>query len=257
MTLSKVTIFSKLFKNICSYDWHICYPRYSKLLRLCAVANGGLMSKIFFIFLFSVSAFAGAASPRPEFKTGDLIFQTSKSNQSDAIMWATKSPLSHVGMIRVQNSKITVIEAVEPLREFPLDQWIAKGRDEKFKVFRWPGLKASQGDAMMKLGLAKIGTHYDIYFTGRNGEFYCSELVAWMYQGVGLKIGRYQKLKEFDFDLPAVRRLIDRRLPNHPLCKGQQLTRDECWKLVLEDEIVAPVSIADDAALDLVFSSYP
>lgn len=57
-------------------------------------------------------------------KIGDIIFQTSKSNQSKAIQLATNSKYSHMGIIYKINGQVFVYEAVQPVKLTALTKWI-------------------------------------------------------------------------------------------------------------------------------------
>ena len=71
-----------------------------------------------------------------EIKNGDLIFQTSLSRQSKAIQLATKSKYSHCGLIYKDGNDFYVFEAVQPVKQTPLDKWIARGQDGKYVIKR-------------------------------------------------------------------------------------------------------------------------
>ena len=65
------------------------------------------------IAVLCVTIFASRASnPEPQYQSGDIIFQTSTSDQSLAILWATKSLYSHMGIIENSNNNVNVIEAI-------------------------------------------------------------------------------------------------------------------------------------------------
>ena len=55
---------------------------------------------------------------------GDIVFHTSRSAQSQAIQLATKSPYSHMGIVYLRDGKPFVLEAVQPVKLTPLDEWI-------------------------------------------------------------------------------------------------------------------------------------
>lgn len=71
-----------------------------------------------------------------ELKNGDIIFQTSLSEQSKAIQLATKSKYSHCGIVYSDNGQFYVFEAVQPVKTTPLDKWIARGKDGHYVIKR-------------------------------------------------------------------------------------------------------------------------
>jgi len=93
-----------------------------------------LISTICFVFV------SQALADGPRVQSGDLVFQTSKSDQSYAIMWASKSVYSHVGIVEVDGDKKYVIEAIKTVSRTPFDQWVKRGRLKRYAVFRYAGL---------------------------------------------------------------------------------------------------------------------
>lgn len=71
-----------------------------------------------------------------EIKDGDIIFQTSKSEQSRPIQIATKSIYSHCGIIYKKGNDLYVYEAVGPVKLTPLKQWIARGKNNSYVIKR-------------------------------------------------------------------------------------------------------------------------
>lgn len=57
----------------------------------------------------------------PPLQNGDLVFQTQRSSQDVAIMYATGSLYSHMGIVKIPpDGEPHVIEAVGPVREITL-----------------------------------------------------------------------------------------------------------------------------------------
>ena len=149
-------------------------------------------------------------------KSGDIIFQTSKSQQSKAIQLATHSKYSHVGIVYVENDKILVYEAVQPVKLTPLHEWIDRGEKKHFVVKRLKEsekyLTSSNLMKMKSIGEKFIGKNYDIYFEWSNDRIYCSELVWKIYkEAVGIEIGKLQTLKEFDLENEIVKEIMTKR----------------------------------------------
>lgn len=149
-------------------------------------------------------------------QSGDIIFQTSESSQSNAIQLATHSPYSHCGIIFKYDKDYFVYEASSKVRELALDRWIEQGKDQAFVVKR---LKDAENiltpENVKKLHKAKDTFYqkdYDQYFNWSNDQIYCSELIWKMYRdALGIEIGKLQLLKEFDFKDPVVGKLLKER----------------------------------------------
>src|SRR5438132_8770895 len=80
----------------------------------------------------ATSNFAGY-SPKP----GDIVFQSfPHSPLTDMIEGVTESAYSHCGIVAQKKGQWKVIEAVGPVREVPLTDWIQQGRERAFAVYR-------------------------------------------------------------------------------------------------------------------------
>jgi hypothetical protein len=152
-------------------------------------------------------------------QSGDIIFQTSLSEQSKAIMLATGSPYSHCGIIWREHNQIYVWEAVQPVKKTLLKNWIAQGMNKTFHIKRLrhaQTLLDKEALAKMKVSLKQYeGKPYDAAFAWTNDRMYCSELVYKVYEeATGLKIGRLQKMKELHVDHTLVRSQLKKRYGN-------------------------------------------
>ncbi len=179
------------------------------------------MVKNFFMnFLFLISFLLIQQSvalaetiPTERLAEGDLIFQKSQSQQSKAILEATGSEWTHVGILLKHKQAWFVAEAVQPVKETPIDTWIARGRNHEYKIFRFPLLQASQLPLLYKTLNSYMGKNYDIYFEWTDDLIYCSELTYKVFQTVtGSGIGTLQKMKELRLNGPYVKALIQKRL---------------------------------------------
>ncbi|RAK66012.1 YiiX family permuted papain-like enzyme [Hymenobacter edaphi] len=156
---------------------------------------------------------------------GDLIFHTSQSAQSRAIQLATHSPYSHCGLLLRQGGEWQVLEAVQPVRLTPLEEWIPRGQDGHFVVKRLrdadQALPYATLRKLKRAGLKYQGRDYDQFFGWSDERIYCSELLWKVYhEATGRRIGQLQKLREFDLSHPAVQQKMRERY-------GQRLPLDE------------------------------
>lgn len=179
------------------------------------------------ILLLAGSAFTVATKPKvlqlgkfqtveSTFKVGDVIFQTSNSAQSKAIQLATDSKFSHVGMVVSASGKLMVLEAVQPVKLTPIEEFIARGTNGEYTIKRLKpefGTFTDEKTARLERIYAEtLGKNYDIYFNWSDKEFYCSELVWKMYfQLMGVKLCEPKPLKSYHL--------------NHPLVKEQMKAR--------------------------------
>jgi len=175
-------------------------------------------------------------------KNGDLIFQTSLSEQSMAIQLATNSKYSHCGIIYSDNGQFYVFEAVQPVKTTPLEKWIARGENGHYVIKRLKYadqvLTAETLQKMKQEGGKFKGKNYDLTFEWSDDKIYCSELIWKIYQrATGIEIGKLQKLSNFDFTNEAVRQKINERYGD---------------KIPTEEIVISPAAIFDSELLTTV-----
>jgi uncharacterized protein YycO len=160
-----------------------------------------------------------AAQPPAAIQSGDIIFQTSGSGQSEAIQLATNSVYSHMGIIYENNGEYQVYEAVQPVKLTPLREWIKRGENGHYVIKRLKDaetiLTPEVLKAMKKAGEPYMGKPYDLYFEWSDDKIYCSELVWKIYQqATGLEIGQLEQLSDFDLSSEVVKSLMKERYGN-------------------------------------------
>ena len=178
-------------------------------------------------------------------KNGDLIFQTSLSQQSLAIQLATKSKYSHCGLIFKDQDKLYVFEAVQPVKRTPLDNWIARGQDAKYVIKRLKNAdEVLTPQTLQKLkveGEKLSGKNYDLTFEWSDEKIYCSELIWKIYKrATGIEIGKLEKISDFDLTNPAVKKKMRERYGN---------------KIPTDEIVISPAAIFDSPLLMTVKSN--
>lgn len=193
----------------------------------------------------------------PPLKNGDLVFQTIKAPQSLAISFATASPYTHIGMIKMHSdSKPLIVEAVGPVREIPLTEWIRQGIGSRITIYRIKNLTESDAEKVLQVALSYYGKPYDFYFLPDNQAIYCSELVYKSFsEGSHILLGKEQAVKELNVNNFAVRDLIKERWESYPACHGYT-DFESCYKVILQQKLVSPASIATDPNVELIYSDY-
>lgn len=170
-----------------------------------------------------------------DLQNGDLIFQTSQTDQSRAIQLATKSRYSHCGVIFFEKGRPFVFEAIQPVKATPLDEWIARGKNGHYVIKRLANAEeilTPQVLAKMKsVGRTFMGKNYDLAFEWSDRRIYCSELIWKIYErAAGVELGTLQKLKDFDLSHPVVRKKIKERYGT---------------KIPYEETVISPSSLFD------------
>ncbi|WP_370545539.1 YiiX family permuted papain-like enzyme [Gilliamella sp. W8123] len=190
-----------------------------------------------FIFIFSLlfASYTAIANYQPH--DGDVIFQSSQSNQSKAIEQATNSPYSHVGIIFIKNGKPYVFEAASKVIYTPLDKWINRGKNKTYVIKRLKNHSLSQQEitSLKQVAHKFENKPYDIWFGWDDKYIYCSELVWKIYnRALKLKIGQLQTIKDFNLSSPAVKQKLKERYGNN---------------IPYQETVISPVAIFNSALL--------
>ena len=181
--------------------------------------------------------FASSYAP----KNGDIIFHTSKSQQSAAIQIATDSPYSHVGIVYIKDGKPYVFEAISSVSLTPLKTWIARGEGQSYLVMRpKKDLSQEQLSAMKKEGDTYVGKKYDVKFEWSDDKMYCSELVWKVYEAADIKLSSPKKMKSYNFKDPQIITELESRW-----------NQNVNWN----ESVVAPVDLVKSKKLTVVFNS--
>ncbi|HEY6094590.1 MAG TPA: YiiX family permuted papain-like enzyme [Gallionellaceae bacterium] len=168
-------------------------------------------------FLLSVIlAFAASRATAQPLRDGDIIFHTSRSAQSLAIQKATHSKYSHMGIVFLRGGEPYVYEAIGTVQYTPLKKWIARGEGGHYVVKRLRDadrILTPDGVARLRHAAARFaGRPYDLTFEWSDQRIYCSELVWKVYdRALGVRVGRLQKLREFDLSDPRVKAKMKER----------------------------------------------
>lgn len=179
------------------------------------------------VFLFRgvlMEAMTASKGPVKDVREGDVIFQTSLSQQSPLIQIGTRSMITHCGVVVMRNDVPYVLETLKTLTLTPLDEFIARGKNGKY----W--LKRSEKENIKIKYNSYLGKFYDLAFKFDNDKFYCSELVYDIY------------LNQLDMELAKPKRVGDYLVfgvDRIPLIKNAMNKRN----ITKEQYAVAPVDI--------------
>lgn len=148
-------------------------------------------------FLIVVAGVPRSRRPAVEFRTGDIVLQTSKSSRSLLIQRASRSKYSHVGLVEVSQDGVFVIEAISPVSRTPLARWAARGVGHRLTVLRPKSMSDAALARTVQLARQEVGKPYDARFRWDDESLYCSELVVKAFErGAGVTLGRQQHLEE-------------------------------------------------------------
>ena len=209
---------------------------------------------IIILFLALIVAEYWAKSEYPPLRNGDLVFQTSRDPQSMAILAATASLFSHVGIVEKTPEGDKVIEAANIVRETPFARWIPQGFLGRFAIYRYRDLTGEQAQRIIATAVHYDGTPYDPYFSFKSSGMYCSKLPYLAYKEAGLSAGTLQVFSDLHMDNWVVKDLIEKRRRQFPDCTDKDFT--QCYDYLLHQPIITPTNIAHDPHFEEIYSNY-
>jgi hypothetical protein len=129
-------------------------------------------------------------------QAGDIVFQSlPHSPLVNAIEGDTGSPYSHCGIVAREDGRWVVYEAYTKVERTPLNEFLQRGRNYAFAVYR---LKPEYRDKVPRLlaeTLRQVGRPYDTRYRFDDDAIYCSELVFKAFQNAtGEELGQVVKL---------------------------------------------------------------
>jgi hypothetical protein len=147
---------------------------------------------------------AGCAPNVPqgyETREGDIVFQSlPHSPMVDMIEGATQSRCSHCGIVAKSDGRWVVIEAIGLVKETPLGEWIAHGRDGWFAAYRLDSAFSAQVPAVISEARRFLGRPYDIHYQFNDDSIYSSELVFKAIKAAtGQSVGKIQRLADLNW----------------------------------------------------------
>lgn len=199
-----------------------------------------IKQKISVLFLLATLTIAGNAQAQT-LKVGDIIFHKSQSTQAKAITEASGSEWTHVGIIVANAGKWYVAEAVGPVKATPLQDFINRGKNKEYKIYRFKHFNPKTMELALHNAIRRQNKPYDIYFEMSDTRTYCSELVyKAMREVTGQEVGTMQKFKDLKLTGPYVKALIKKRLtdtgreldPNEPIITPISQMRESDFTLV-------------------------
>lgn len=173
----------------------------------------------------------------PELREGDIVFTGSARGQGEAIIAATGSPYTHCGIVFYEDGRPLVIEAVQPVRITPVEDFVKRegNRVVAVKRLREPVTPEAYRKAK-RWAFQQVGKDYDFQFRWDDGNLYCSELVWKVYQKAGVRLCEPKRFRDYRLDHPKVKRIVEERYGS-----ADMLPPDE--------KVVAPSDIAESGLL--------
>lgn len=185
----------------------------------------------------SSSSTASAATYEPQ--VGDILFQSlPHAPLVDVIEAVTQSPYSHCGIVdRFNDKRFLVVEAIGPTVETELPEWLARGRNGGFVVYRLDPKYADKLPAVLASARKHMGKPYDVHYDLDDAKIYCSELIFKAFRdATGEQLGTIRKLGDLNWK------------PNEAFIRYI-----ESGGLPLEREMITPKDLAEAKQLREVY----
>ena len=170
---------------------------------------------------------------------GDILFQSlPHSRLVNAIEGVSQSPYSHCGIVSKQNGKWVVYEAYENVEATPLKEFIFRGRNQGFAVYRFKSNYQQYIPVTIKGVKTFLGRPYDVRYRMDDDRIYCTELIYKAYhQSSGQQLGKLVRLGDLDW----------RPFEN-------TIKHFERGPVPLDREMITPMHMAQASQLEIVFA---
>lgn len=168
---------------------------------------------------------------------GDILFQSlPHSRLVNAIEGVSQSPYSHCGIVAKENGAWVVVEAYRKVEVTPLREFVFRGRESKFVVYRLKKERQEYVPETIANAKKYLGRPYDVRYRMDDEAIYCSELIYKAYrEASGEELGKLVRLGD---------------LPWKPF--ESTIQHFEQGPVPLEREMITPRGMAEAKQLELV-----
>lgn len=152
---------------------------------------------IFAALIILLSTYIALTTIRPSqltvLRDGDIILQTSLSNQAMAIMLASHSVYTHIGIVKNTDDGMVVVEGTSPVKETPIDLWVHKGLLKRFTVKRLTKLDNEQTSRISKMSGPITGALMIRIFCSTMGNSIAVNSSTKPLKALALKLERFKR----------------------------------------------------------------
>ncbi len=193
------------------------------------------------VFSLLLSACSSSVPKGYDIREGDILFQSlPHCDLVDAIEGMTGSSYSHCGIVERKGGAWYVIEAIGPVKETDLGEWIERGRAGRFSAYRLRDDLAARSGRIIACALGYLGRPYDVHYEFDDSKIYCSELTyKAVEQATGVKLGRKQRIGDLNWKPYEIYMLsIENPIP-------------------MERELITPRALSEAPELKKVYETAP
>lgn len=147
-------------------------------------------------------------------QNGDIVFQSGVGQQAKAVIAATDSEWTHVGVVFQEQGQWWVLEAVQPVKVTKLNDFI-KRHPSSFHARRLKDTTPITAEALVRAkswAKNQLRKPYDFKFLWDDDKLYCSELVWKLYKhAADVELCEPRPTESYNLQDPAVASLVKRR----------------------------------------------
>lgn len=172
-------------------------------------------------------------------REGDFIFQHLPGALTEMISDMTQSRYSHCGIIVKKPDGFYVLQAIGPVKETPLNEWISYGVGRQFSLVRLKEKYRKDIPVIIREAYKFGGRPYDFQFEWDDKKIYCSELIyKAVFNATGVRLAAFVRLGDMNWKPyeKTIRELAGGGLP-------------------LEREMITPQSLFASDQVDIIFVS--
>ncbi len=195
-----------------------------------------LLLFLLFLIIISVQCISPIKGYTP--KQGDIIFQSLwKNDLTEAIEGITESPYSHCGVVFKKKSGWYVIEAIGPVKETRIRNFLWQGVKKQIDIYRLDEKYLDSIPAFISALKSYLGRPYDIKYKMDDQKIYCSELI-------------YKAFKEvYNENLGVIKKLGDLNWTPYTAT----IKHYEEGPVPIEREIISPRAVSEAKQLKLIY----
>ena len=152
------------------------------------------------IVLASIKAKAIDYTKNLDIQQGDFIFQHLPGPLTEMIADVSHSSYSHCGIVVNKKGQFFVLEAIGPVKETPINEWISRGEGDKITIVRLKRQYQKHMTNIIKEAYYYLKRPYDILYEWDDQKIYCSELIyKAVLKGSGIRLADFDRLGDLDW----------------------------------------------------------
>lgn len=192
-----------------------------------------------------------------DWQDGDLIVHLEKNTPVLPAFGAKDEIPAHIGIVKVSDEGISVLEALETVTETPMQDFIKRGAGKEFDVYRVPGMSQIQSRVVLTAAKAQLGRPGDFFLDQSPDQVYSAELVRTSFAAAGIELGQLVRLGQLAKANPLVSAKFMGRWSENRTCSRRYLDHEQCWNVIARQDVITPEALITDPKVTRIYSSDP